>query len=447
MRASASAVLGVLTAALTGASSVCGEVRPGAEPAQTARVAGTAPGPCGNSRFFWVGSDGNDPFTDEQLRYLVETASTIVIAQFYAGFAVEAHHELARRVKALDPRVNVFAYMSATYVKPRFDWAEGQIKDEWILHDKGGEKIVCKYQGKGDVGAYYADISNPDYRAFLAGVAADWMNIAPYDGIIYDACNFVNGDLRKTFMDRRPPDPREGTPFSKLVSQAKMDELNAGLESLLRETKQSLGNKKRIVWNGFWRKKNASDRSLALLPIGDIALAERWSIGHETDADAPFHAVLSRKQVVEDLGIVQRGLDMGKMFFLKDTFDEEWYAHASPEAVARLARYGWAMYMLIHEPGRTAYGFSPGPRFTQCLHTDPVLLDVPSFGKPLRRVQDLGELLTREFEHGAVYLNATKAPIDVRVAQRATLHGGKVVAIAAGTTVTVPAQDALILQW
>lgn len=415
--------------------------------ASAPRAAPQVAGPLGNSRLFWVGSDGDEPFSDEQLRYLVATASNIVIAQFYAGFAVEAHHELARRVKALDPNVNVFAYMSATYIKPRFDWAEGKIRDDWILRDRTGQEIVAKFQTSGEVGAYYADLTQADYRAFLARTAAEWMRTAPYDGIIYDACNFVNGDLRKTFLDRRPPHPREGTPFSELMPQARMDALNAGLEDLLRETKRGLGEKL-VVWNGFWRKKNAPDRSLALLPLGDVALSERWSIAHETDAHAPFHAVLSRKQVLEDLAIVERGLDMGKLFFLKDTFDEDWYANASPAAVARLARFGWGMYLLVHAPGRTAYGFSPGPRFAQNFHTDPVLLDVPSLGAPLGRFEERGDLLARDFEGGTVFLNATDRPASIRVGRAMTrLHGeGVPDRVASGATVTVPPKDALFLR-
>src|SRR5262245_36100531 len=137
------------------------------------------------------------------------------------------------------------------------------------------------------------------------------------------------------------------------------------------------------------------------------------------------------------------------MFFLKDTFDDKWYANASPEAVARLARFGWAMYMLVHEPGRTSYGFSPGPRFSQNFHTDPVLLDPLAFGKPLGRVQELEDLLVREFEHGAVYLNATKSVAKVRAARQPTIVRGAGVAgpVAVGGTVNVPPQDALILQW
>ena len=440
MKTSVTLALCVLTASLT-----CAQARPGAGPPQTGSSGEVGSGPCGNSRLFWVGSDGNDPFTDEQLKYLVSTASTIVIAQFYAGFDVEEHHQLAWRVKALDPRVKVYAYMSATYVKPRFDWTKIRLKDDWILRDRTGEKIVCKFQASGDVGAYYADLSKREYRAFLAGVARTWMQSAPYDGLIYDACNLLNGDVRKTFLDRVPPHPRERTPFDELLSQSRMDELNAGLEDLLRETKRSIGDKL-LVWNGFWRKSNAPDRSLSLLPLGDIALAERWSIGHETDPYAPFHAVLTRTQILEDLGIVEHGLAMGKMFFLKDTIDEDWYANASPAAVARLARFGWAMYMLAHAPGRTSYGFSPGPRFHQNFRTDPVLLDPLAFERPLGRWQELGDVLGREFEHGAVYLNATDSPSSVRVDRPLRLlHGEGVAAqVAAGDEVVVPALDALI---
>jgi hypothetical protein len=247
-------------------------------------------------------------------------------------------------------------------------------------------------------------------------------------------------------MNHTPEHPRFRTPFKKLLSQARMDDVNAGLMALFPEIKAAMGSDKLIVWNGFWRKKHTIDRSLALMPLGDVSLSERWCTAHQEDESVTRLPFLSRSEILTDLELVRSGLAAGKLFLPADTVDEKWYARASRSEIERVARFGWAMYMLIHEHGRTAYSFSAGPRFAQNYRTDPVELQPRSFGNPRGSYQEDGAVLYREFEHGVVYVNPTESNVQVTVSGALDLlHGEGVPArVEEGNEVTIPAQDAVI---
>jgi hypothetical protein len=361
-----------------------------------------------------VGRTGGEQFSAEELRILARDYGIVVLAKFHAGFRVSEHHEVARRLTAMRPGIEVYPYWSTKYWFDK-DRAMGlEFDPAWYLRDNDGNVIVRTRQG--EERSKYVDLANPQYRAWALEVLASWLRAAPYAGIAFDAAEPI-GDFGDEVRE-----------WSELLGPARVDAYNQGMRDLLRRAHDLVGPDRKVLYNGFApNERRGPGRNLELLELTDGALTERFCIGARGEP----------VDIAADLEVMRERAP--KVVLLKTNY------RAAFGERDRAQRFCFGAFLLGWDPGRTYYQF--GRDYTDSQLTDPAPdLDV-RLGRPTGPATEAGDVRRRAFDHGVVLVNLGDRARRERSPRALTqVRGGRSVGtLGAGEPVTVPARDAVFL--
>ncbi len=368
-------------------------------------------------RFIRVGTDDGEPLSDDEVDELATHYGYVLFSKAHAGWNIEAHHADARRIKAANPDVRVLPYFSTKYWFDENEWGV-EIDPDWLLRDNDGQLIPKTRGGEEQEGGRYADLANPDFRAWALEVLASWLEAAPYDGLSFDAADPI-GDH----------DPEEIERWTRLLGPDRIDAYNAGIRDLLSRAGELIGPGQEVLYNGFAPIPiRGPGRDLDLLEITDGALDERFCLDRKGNSSF----------IDEDLALMRDTVD--DKLFLRTVLP----ARLSDGERDRLARFCVGSFLLGWVPGRTFFQLAEDYTTKQLARDHPdVEVDVgdptgPAEGKTVR---------TRAYSKGMVAVNLGDEPATFTVpAAMSVVEGGRTAAaLDAGAEVTIPAYDALLL--
>jgi hypothetical protein len=371
-------------------------------------------------RFIRAGSTGGAQFTQEEFRFLARNFDYVLLAKFHGGFDIQAQHEAAHRLKELNPSMRVFPYFSTKYWFEENKWDQ-TFDPAWYLRDNNGNIVYrARNNDKDDPkGVAYVDLANPEYRTWALNTLRSWLDVAPYAGISFDAAEPI-GDYGQDVAQ-----------WERLLGRGRIEEYNAGMRALLAGAQRLVGPDREVIFNGIAPNPlRGPDRNLDLLDVADGALNERFCL----DVQGGVHAL------GDDLALMQRYHD--RRLFLRTNYPDQ---KLRPNDRERYGRFCLGSFLLGWRPGLTYYQF--GDDYT----ADQLRRDIPDMnvpiGTPAGPYQHNGDVLSRPFTNGAVYVNVGDQPAQVALSRPLiSVDAGQVVAqLEAGDTITVPPLDAVFL--
>lgn len=373
--------------------------------------------------YIWTGTPRRQ-FTQAEFQLLAKRYSVVIIAKYH-GSSFADWDAAARRLTSLNPRIKVFANFLTTRVNKTFlkNWGSA-FRDEWILRDQSGNKL--SYGPARSPRGYLVDLTNSAYRSFLEDQVVQRLQSAPYAGLMFD--NFHVPDPAATRADRG---------FLTLSGE----KLSAYIEAetqLIQETKRRIGNRL-FLYNGFSRgtKTARQSRNLNFLQQADGAQDEFYCYLPQERTFRPTTEMVEDIRLMSTLGAGHKvTLEAVKM---RDRLDANTSAHVK--------RYCLAGYLLGYRPGYTFIQFKqfasqvPGSQIEMGYSVEEAL----SLGSPTSAFRQTGNILSRTFTRGMVYLNLDGVPrsITVQANYRLGNGGGRSRLLHQGQRYTIPAQDAV----
>lgn len=351
------------------------------------------------SSYVWVGEPGRQ-FNDAEFAGIAEY-DLLVIEKFHAQWDYTVHFEAAVEAKNRNPDILVLPYRSATYRFFNDRFGLDTFNETWYLYDLDGEPVPfvpAQNRDTGEPNAYYVDLSNPDYRAWVIEGVLDWNMRAPYDGIAFDnAVFFAYDDWNRQFWNNR-------------IGSEKVDAWNEGLLLLLEEAKGALGEDKIVLYNGISRRERTVERNLAQAEIADATLNEVFCVGHGLRR-GEIPNVWSVDELIEDIDLMLTFTDT--MLLQKTNYDR----NVKGDERNRFSRFCLGLYAMGHVPGQTYYKYGHGynARFEE-ITANAQGIDV-EFGAPTAEYVYEGGILIREYEGGVILVNPM-SPDDEGVGAR-----------------------------
>lgn len=372
-----------LAVVVTAAAVVAAVVLPGA--ASGPRVADAEAGTSGRDRgYITIGSLDGEQFSDGELRDIAENHRVVVFAKFHGGWDVELHHEATRRLKALNPGLRVFAYMSTKFWFDKNRWGV-EIDPDWFLVDSDGELVPKIDEGTEQDRARYIDLADPDYRAWALGVARSWMEAAPYDGVRFDAADPI-GDFGERDVRR----------WEQLLDEDELGAYNAGIAELLSDARDVVPS---VLFNGISPSPiRGPDRALSMLEYTDGAMNEDFCVNNDGEL----------RDIVADIEIMEELRD--RELYLRASIDPDAF---DPAELARLRRVCVGSFLMGWQPGSTFLNVGSDYGVSQ-LSERPGLLSI-DLGAPTEDHGEDGEVLRRAFANGVVVVNLGDEPAEVDV--------------------------------
>lgn len=350
-------------------------------------------------RFVSIGTNDGRQFTEDEYRDLATNYDVVVFTKFHAGWEIDLHHEATRRLKELNPELRVYGYMSTKYWFNGNRWEE-EIDPGWFLRDEAGAVIPVTREAydleSKDLGTYI-DVSDADYRTWLLDIARSWLDEAPYDGIRFDAADhigdFGNRDIKK---------------WADLLTPEKVQEYNDGIDELFETFGEEL-HPARVLFNGISPSPlRGPERNLFMLGFTDGAMNENFCV----DSQGEDH------DLVADIEIMERFPD--KSLQMRARYDPSTLQGAELE---RLERLCVGAFLMGWQPNATFLNMGFGYGVEQLSH-QPADLDV-DLGGPIGAHTSEGDLLTREFAHGWVYVNVGTTPVELAAPEKVVrVEGG-----------------------
>ncbi len=366
--------------------------------------------------YITIGTNDGRQFSDAQYREIARSYQVVLFTKFHADWDVERHHEAARRLKELNPDLQIYAYMSTKYWFNGNRWGDAVIDPAWFLRDSTGAVVPVTRESQQidskELGAY-VDVSDPAYRGWLLGVAESWLQAAPYDGIRFDAADHIG--------DEGPRDIRR---WQQLLAPERVQAYNDGIDTLLAEAGEVL-RPATVLFNGISPSPiRGAGRNLDMLELTDGAMDENFCV-----SDGEPH------DIVEDVEIMERHRD--KRLHLRVRIDP---AAFDGSTLARLRRLCAGSFLMGWQPGFTYLNVGPNYGPDQ-LGQQPVELEL-GLGEPTGNHGHVDSVLSRRFDHGVVYVNLGAEPATVELPRpMVRMEGGEPVETAEGS-VTVGADDA-----
>jgi len=350
------------------------------------------------------------------------------LPKFHGHWNRELQHEAARRLKELNPSIQVYAYFPASYRFDRDDYGRDTFRPEWVLYDRRTNEPI-RQRRKDEERGSFVDLSNPDYRRWALGIIADWMRQAPYAGIHFDSAN----PLEETDLEgARRKD------WKALIGPDKVKGWNTGMRDLLLQAKRVVGPDGKVTYNGIAPTSWRANRNLGLLDVADGAMNERFCVDHRGQ-------VLDKEQMLEDVGIlVTYGGAKGKEIYEKVNGNPERMPGSDRMGVAR---YCLGVFLLGHQPGQTFFKFGSGYSAKRGeIQENALEIDLP-LGKPVAPYAAVGLVYGRQFELGWVYVNMEKTAQSVNAPERLVLMNDNRVGktYSQGERVSIPPENAAFL--
>ena len=322
-----------------------------------------------------VGKSAGD-FTSAQLDFLAQHFNFIAFEKGQAfrqrGDTAAGIAEAARQIRRRNPRAKVLFDWNAFLDYPLY--AAGKtFPAEGHLKDSRGKPVMVR----NTVPAY--DLARADVRAWWSDVAAGAVREGGADGVFADALLQVIAPAKK-----------------KLLGEEKYKALNAGLETLLADTRRKLGPEKLILFNGLRGGEGAQ-----FLPPTSGAMIEHFGQLSGT----------GKEKMAADMEAMQRAARSGKIVCLKGwpgfTWQDTDLMKKPHTALAKLARehltFPLACFLVAAEANCYLC-------YTWGYRDDDGTFDwYPEFDKPLGppkgEAKRTGWIWQREFAHAAVSVN------------------------------------------
>jgi hypothetical protein len=304
----------------------------------------------------------------------------------------------ARQIKAINPKTRVLFYLNAVIDWPGYDArAEFERHPDWALRDKAGSPVLFRERKQ-------FDLANPDVREWWSGVCAAMMQAAPLDGV---------------FMDAIPKIAMQEQVNRRTFGDAKYEALESGLRELMRLTKQKIGPKRILLYNGLRGDRSRwKDGGMRYLKYADAAMIEHFGGISSMNPDG----TVKKELVAADIEMIQAASAEGKMVLVKgwpaftrsypDTSKYPPSQDAKRSAARREIEFPLACFLVAAGPS------------SYFLYTwwyemrDGALEWYPEYDKPLGApkgpARRSGFVYDREFEHAKVRvdLEANQAKID-----------------------------------
>ncbi|PIR98835.1 hypothetical protein COT87_02675, partial [Candidatus Collierbacteria bacterium CG10_big_fil_rev_8_21_14_0_10_44_9] len=377
-------------------------------------------------KFIWVGAIDRQ-FTEAEFQKIASTYGIMVFEAIHANAAdnnFESYHQAARRLVAINPDIKVFPYFNASSIRAGFDTAyiNAGFRDEWYLRDLSGNKVIYHHKGL----VHYVDLSNPQYRAWALNMLSSWLNKAPYSGIAFDSVNSLD--------ELESSNPRK----LNAIGQTKIDAWNDGLKSLIRDAKSRFAGKT-IIANGIANR--LPDKNASNLVSADMILNESFCVGlHEI-------VLKPKEELIAGIATGRSFATTGKIVLQKTNFGEA-INLGTPAQRSHAGRFCYGLFLLSYIPDKAYYKFGIGygvnddKNVSEIEYVAPEL-DIP-LGTPTGPIyQRTGDLWSRKFTNGIVYLNMGTTNLTVNLPFNVTLINGNIpsTTYTAGQTVTIPKQD------
>lgn len=408
--------------------------------------------------FIWVGRLDSQ-FTATQYQIIAKGYPIAVLAKFHAGWDLTKHEAAARRLKQLNPEIQVFPYYSASYWFSSNTYGQDEFKQEWYLHDVNGSRIP---KAKNGFIMYYVDMSNAEYRSWALGIIQGWLdkqlaNGKPvYDGIAFDSANIYNVYEKRGLRDRNVSSLIYllGGSGSRELGIRRLKAWNEGMKQFLLEARNQLvlpnGEKAKIIFNGVGDLPWRYNQNLQLTKNADMMLNEDFSFDNQT--------ILNKERIVRDINLMLDPTYASKIFLEKANIIQT--DGVTADERRHFQRFSYGSFLLGCRPGFTFYKYGESlDRLHTVYTTSGELQDLSGhnvnppeirlhFGNPLSgRYQKVGLVYKRPFERGRVYVNMEDTPQSVSIPKQLILMDGDTPSktLQPGAILTIGAKDAAFL--
>jgi hypothetical protein len=362
-------------------------------------------------RYIWTGTPGRQ-FTTAEFRAIARDDHLVVIEKGH-GNSFGDWDVAARKLGSLDPHLTVLVDFPAGVFAPALQQRWGSsFKRAWLLRDENGDLLKECSAGRC---IYRVDVSNPAYRNFLEEQVMRRLRAAPYSGVMFD-------NLHSYDAQRYPT-----------LTTTKIDQLNAGFRTLLREMRHQIGPKQ-LFFNGVAR--STGDRGFDLLRTANGAQDEFFCYLDNRNTFRPG------SELALDDATYQRFASHHETI-LESVHLES----AAAQADARhIERYCFGHYLMSEVPGYTYVQFkwfgleTEGPAIADNFTTEQTL----QLGAPVATFTRSGNVLRRQFENGWVFVNIGALAETITLPEALTLRNGARAgpAFQKGATYSIPGMDA-----
>jgi hypothetical protein len=262
------------------------------------------------------------------------------------------------------------------------------------LHEAGGRPIRFHATRRDPQGTgYYVDETSPGWHAFYLHTAAQVLAAGHFAGIAMDSM--------------RPLTEATDHAAASRLDASRIADWNRGQQRLLQQVRARFPGKT-VLYNGISQVVPGQiDRDLGPLTVADGALNEQFCLEH---------AEPNTTHIRSDITLMQAEGAKGKVLLEKVNYD---LAHAMTDPQLASVRKRWGdfclgAFLLGWTPGSTFFDFSDGYGIDQ-LDTQPTELDL-DLGAPTAPAAFSGDVGSRAFQRGQVYVNLGNAPAQVKLA-------------------------------
>ncbi|MEW4561830.1 putative glycoside hydrolase [Bremerella sp. JC770] len=319
--------------------------------------------------------------TEEEAKFVASRANFVCLEK---GHAIQSHGSTeagieaeAKQLKALNPKMKVIFYWNTFLDYSMYDAHQEYARHpEWWLKTNRGELD----RKKGRLMRY--DLSRADVRGWWTNVAANAVVAGSCDGVFMDALPQITSPANR-----------------KLWGDEKFDAVQQGLQDLVQETRQAIGEDGLIVFNGI---RSTPGRHLGFdFPQADAAMIEHF--GH-------FHSA-SKETMLQDLLAMQKAAKAGKIVVLKSwpgfSFTDEESMRKPLAEKRKMAQenltFPLACFLAAAEKN-CYFIYNWGYRLENgCLEWYPEF--DKRLGEPLEEMSRDGWKLSREYQHASVWVD------------------------------------------
>ncbi len=411
-------------------------------PARSARASSSAPayaashpsavalvgqpyGPQPNRMMTWPDDVYGAQFTAGEEDQLATEFSQVVIGKAHDDYT---NRQMAPKFQAVNdlvsrnPNLGVYFDLSGKFWYLANNWGV-TFDPSWYLKDNTGRSL-CTKAGTPIGSAYcYIDLTNNSYRAWVKQVVLSWMQQSPATGLAFDSVDPIGVSSTDTAY------------WAGVIGPARVSSYNRAMVSLVTEMTQlmhSIG--KRTWYNGFAPSPGRdASRNLSMLSTVDGGVDESFCITLELYMNSNTPVL---NPILPDLQIMQQHKDkMLGMFTL--------YKHGNA-AFQSLGPYCFGAFMMGWQVGSSYF------RFAESYFNTSLSYQLPdariNIGTPTAPFHQAGNLLSRTFTNGSIYVNTDPSATLSFVAPQALVGyagGLQTGTVAAGATVSIRPNQAL----
>jgi len=331
-----------------------------------------------------------EKLTDKEINFISSKSNLIVLEKGHGGldfdYTEDGSEHDAQRLKQVNPDMKVIYYWNTFLDYAMYKAHETyESHPEWWLKKKDGE---LDYKTNG-LKRY--DLSNLDVRNWWTSVAKENVVGGSHDGLFMDALIQVKSGKN-----------------IKLWGQEKYDSIQNGLKSLIKETREAIGEDKLIFYNGI-RSNPGNDIGNNFPDYTDAIMIEHFGIINST----------SKESMLFDIQQMEKAGKSGKIVVFKGWPNHYWlekdFMAKSLKEKQQISKENITFPLAAFLVGAQEYSYfiySWGYRMEMgCLEWYPEF-DKP-LGKPLGDMTINGWDLSREFEHLFVSINLETKEVTI----------------------------------